>query len=137
MYACIKVKLWCAYFMIYFYLIVSHFLTPGKLMKFIDNAWKEISERERLQLSKTEGQVSFSFHSQDLIYWLNLLSIGQTIIMMLVLEIWYWMKTDNLLIYIFLYANHLSALYIVLLIIFILVLVSVWNQFVSNRVIMH
>ncbi|KAL9973838.1 hypothetical protein ACROYT_G020344 [Oculina patagonica] len=29
----------------------------GKLMKFIDNAWKEISERERLQLSKTEGQV--------------------------------------------------------------------------------
>lgn len=104
-------------------------------MKFIDNAWKEISERERLQLSKTEGQVSFSFHSQDLIYWLNLLSIGQTIIMMLVLEIWYWMKTDNLLIYI--YANHLSALYIVLLIIFILVLVSVWNQFVSYRVIMH
>ena len=106
-------------------------------MKFIDNAWKEISERERLQLSKTEGQVSFSFLSQDLIYLLNLLSIGQTIIMMLVLEIWYWMKTDNLLIYIFLYANHLSALYIVLLIIFILVLVSVWNQFVSYRVIMH
>ena len=94
-------------------------------MKFIDNAWKEISERERLQLSKTEGQVSFSFHSQDLIYLLNLLSIGQTIIMMLVLEIWYWMKTDNLLIYIFLYANHLSALYIVLLIIFILVLVAI------------
>lgn len=29
----------------------------GKLMKFIDNTWKEISERERLQLSKTEGQV--------------------------------------------------------------------------------
>lgn len=29
----------------------------GKLMKFIDNRWKEISERERLQLSKTEGQV--------------------------------------------------------------------------------
>ena len=27
-------------------------------MKFIDNTWKEISERERLQLSKTEGQVS-------------------------------------------------------------------------------
>ena len=108
-------------------------------MKFIDNAWKEISERERLQLSKTEGQVSFSFHTQDLIYLLNLLSIGQTIIMMLVLEIWYWMKTDNPLIYIFLYANHLSALYIGLLIIFILrlVLVSIWNQFVSNRVIMH
>ena len=59
-------------------------------MKFIDNAWKEISERERLQLSKTEGQVSFSFHTQDLIYLLNLLSIGQTIIMMLALEIWYW-----------------------------------------------
>ena len=59
-------------------------------MKFIDNAWKEISERERLQLSKTEGQVSFSFHTQDLIYLLNLLSIGQTIIMMLVLEICYW-----------------------------------------------
>ena len=106
-------------------------------MKFIDNAWKEISERERLQLSKTEGQVSFSFHSQDLIYLLILLSIVQTIIMMLVFKIWYWMKTDNLLIYIFLYANHLSALYIVLLIIFILVLVAIWNQFVSYRVIMH
>ena len=106
-------------------------------MKFIDNAWKEISERERLQLSKTEGQVSFSFHSQDLIYLLILLSIVQTIIMMLVFKIWYWMKTDNLLIYIFLYANHLSALYIVFLIIFILVLVAIWNQFVSNRVIMH
>ena len=76
--------------MIYFYLIVLNFLTPGKLIKFIDNAWKEISERERLQLSKTEGQVSFSFHTQDLIYLLNLLSIGQTIIMMLALEIWYW-----------------------------------------------
>lgn len=123
--------------MIYFYLIVLHFLTPGKLIKFIDNAWKEISERERLQLSKTEGQVSFSFHSQDLIYLLILLSIVQTIIMMLVFKIWYWMKTDNLLIYIFLYANHLSALYIVLLIIFILVLVAIWNQFVSYRVIMH
>ena len=106
-------------------------------MKFTDNAWKEISERERLQLSKTEGQVSFSFHSQDLIYLLILLSIVQTIIMMLVFKIWYWMKTDNLLIYIFLYANHLSALYIVLLIIFILVLVAIWNQFVSYRVIMH
>ena len=106
-------------------------------MKFIDNAWKEISERERLQLSKTEGQVSFSFHSQDLIYLLILLSIVQTIIMMLVFKIWYWMKTDNLLIYIFLYANHLSALYIVLLIIFILALVAIWNQFVSYRVIMH
>ena len=94
-------------------------------MKFTDNAWKEISERERLQLSKTEGQVSFSFHSQDLIYLLILLSIVQTIIMMLVFKIWYWMKTDNLLIYIFLYANHLSALYIVLLIIFILVLVAI------------
>ena len=117
--------------------MVSHFWTPGKLKKFIDNAWKEISERERLQLSKTEGQVSFSFHTEDLIYLLILLSIGQTIIMILVLEIWYWMKTDNLLIYIFLYANHLLALYIVLLIIFILVLVAIWNQFVSNRVIMH
>ena len=106
-------------------------------MKFTDNVWKEISERERLQLSKTEGQVSFSFHSQDLIYLLILLSIVQTIIMMLVFKIWYWMKTDNLLIYIFLYANHLSALYIVLLIIFILVLVAIWNQFVSYRVIMH
>lgn len=95
------------------------------MIKFIDNAWKEISERERLQLSKTEGQVSFSFHSQDLIYLLILLSIVQTIIMMLVFKIWYWMKTDNLLIYIFLYANHLSALYIVLLIIFILVLVAI------------
>ena len=123
--------------MIYFYLIVLNFLTPGKLIKFIDNAWKEISERERLQLSKTEGQVSFSFHSQDPIYLLILLSIVQTIIMMLVFKIWYWMKTDNLLIYIFLYANHLSALYIVLLIIFILVLVAIWNQFVSYRVIMH
>ena len=26
-------------------------------MKFIDNTWKVISEKERLQLSKTEGQV--------------------------------------------------------------------------------
>ncbi|XP_058955157.2 zinc finger MYND domain-containing protein 10-like [Pocillopora verrucosa] len=34
----------------------------GKLKKFIDNAWKEISERERLQLSKTEGQVWLAIH---------------------------------------------------------------------------
>lgn len=29
----------------------------GKLMKFIDNTWRVIAENERLQLSKTEGQV--------------------------------------------------------------------------------
>ena len=35
----------------------SHLLFPGKLMKFIDNTWRVIAENERLQLSKTEGQV--------------------------------------------------------------------------------
>ena len=35
----------------------SYLLFPGKLMKFIDNTWRMIAENERLQLSKTEGQV--------------------------------------------------------------------------------
>ena len=30
-------------------------------MKFIDNTWKVISEHERLQLTKTEGQVTGKF----------------------------------------------------------------------------
>lgn len=33
----------------------------GKLMKFIDSTWKVISEHERLQLTKTEGQVTGKF----------------------------------------------------------------------------
>jgi len=37
--------------------LTCHSVNEGKLMKFVDNTWKEISERERLQLSKTEGQV--------------------------------------------------------------------------------
>ena len=36
----------------YFFLYMT-----DKLMKFIDNKWKVISENERLQLTKTEGQV--------------------------------------------------------------------------------
>lgn len=35
-------------------------LVEGKIMKFVDNRWRTVPQGERLELSKTEGQVRSS-----------------------------------------------------------------------------
>lgn len=35
-------------------------MLTGKLEKFIDTKWRAVPERERLQLTKTDGQVQLS-----------------------------------------------------------------------------
>lgn len=43
------------------YYIESHkqFMFPGKIYKFLESKWQEVSFEDSLKLTKTEGQVQF------------------------------------------------------------------------------
>lgn len=40
----------------------DYYLNTGKLEKFIDTKWRTVDEQERLQLTKTDGQVNMLVH---------------------------------------------------------------------------